>query len=105
MRAIGRGMTAVEHRERRPRSRLHLARAERRREQLGEEARAAHSAPHDVVEVVELEVAGEREERVGLALHVLRLVEPTQPVRDLGRVVLPERVVAGGEARDGLSLA
>ena len=89
----GCGVAAVEDGERRSGSWLRLSRVERRREQLREQARPTHSAPHDVVEIVAFEVAHEGEKRVDLALHPLRLVEPTEPVGDLVRVVLPERVI------------
>jgi len=100
-----RGMAAVEHGERRPRTRLRLARGDGRREQLGKEARSTHAAPHDMVELVALEVAREGEQGVDLSLHPLRLAQPTEAVRDVGRVVLPEGVVARVEPGDGSAFA
>jgi hypothetical protein len=64
-------------------------------EDLGEQARPAHAAERDAA------VDGDREIDVP---HRLDEVEPPQPVGDLGRVVLPQRVIGGPHATDGLAV-
>ena len=67
---------------------------------LGEQARAAHAGQDHVGELLGDELGGQALQAGGLGPHLGHDMEPAQPVGDLGRVVLPQGVVAGPDAFD-----
>ena len=68
--------------------------AERPPERVGRQAGAAHARQHHVGEPVGAHLVGERPQLVDPFGHLLRQVEPAQPVADRARRRPPDRVVA-----------